>query len=101
MNICVCLSQLFKNDVQKETYYSIDEIQTKCDKVENNDCKYKMTRYFINFNKNNTCMICLEGFNNKNKITTRCNHKFHYNCINNWCNKNDNCPLCRCSYPIG
>ena len=60
-----------------------------------------MTMYFINFKKKNTCMICVESLNNKQKITTRCNHKFHYKCINSWCNISDNCPLCRCTYPIG
>ena len=101
MNICVCLSQLFKNDVQKETYYSINEKQTICDKVKNNACKYSMTMYFINFKKKNTCMICLESLSIKKKVTTRCNHKFHTICINSWCDISDNCPLCRCTYPIG
>ena len=101
MNICVCLSQLFKNDVKKKTCYSVNEKQIISDIDKNNDCKYSMTMYFINFKKRNTCMICLESLNNKQKITTRCNHNFHYKCINSWCDISDNCPLCRCTYPIG
>ena len=75
--------------------------ETNSDKVKDNTHEYSIVTHFINFKKNNTCVICLKSINNKNKITTRCNHNFHYNCINSWCNINDNCPLCRCSYPIG
>ena len=85
MNICACL------EINKET---------NNDKIKNNKQKNSIIVYFINY-KNNTCIICLESLNNKKKITTRCNHNFHYKCINNWCNINNNCPLCRCTYPIG
>uniref|UniRef100_A0A6C0LFM5 RING-type domain-containing protein n=1 Tax=viral metagenome TaxID=1070528 RepID=A0A6C0LFM5_9ZZZZ len=92
MNICVCLSQLFKNDIKKETIY---------DKVKDYQCKYPMIVHFINFKKKNTCIICLESLNNKKTVITRCNHKFHLKCINSWCNINDSCPLCRYKYPTG
>ena len=48
MNICVCISQLFKCDVQKKTCYSVDEKQIISNIDKNNDCKYSMTTYFIN-----------------------------------------------------
>jgi SUMO ligase MMS21 Smc5/6 complex component len=42
---------------------------------------------------NNTCPICLE----KNNMTIKlpCNHWFHKDCILNWFQHSNNCPLCR------
>lgn len=101
MNICVYLSLLFKSDAEKDLCFFDLNKETNDDKIKEIDHKYSITMYFINFKKKNTCMICLESLNNKKKITTRCNHKFHYKCINSWCDISDNCPLCRCTYPIG
>jgi hypothetical protein len=39
------------------------------------------------------CIICIEKI--KNKRVLFCNHKFCYNCIDNWLKKNDTCPTCR------
>ena len=42
------------------------------------------------------CSICLENYNNKdNIIKLKCNHQFHFNCINSWIEKNECCPICR------
>ena len=43
-------------------------------------------------NCNEQCCICLEE---KTLIETECKHKFCNNCITEWTNKNNNCPLCR------
>ena len=46
------------------------------------------------------CIICLETLQ-QNIVTLSCNHKFHYECINEWSSKNNRninfplCPLCR------
>ena len=43
------------------------------------------------------CVICSFSFNNQsNKMTLRCGHTFHKNCIRDWFLKiANNCPLCR------
>ena len=42
------------------------------------------------------CPICLDFFINKdNYIILPCLHTFHSNCIINWMNRNDICPLCK------
>lgn len=49
-------------------------------------------------NNNDCCCICLEKYYIFNLITTtRCNHKYHKNCISNWLNKYVYCPLCMTS----
>ena len=40
------------------------------------------------------CSICLEIIHNNPNITI-CNHKFHRNCLNQWLNHNNTCPMCR------
>lgn len=48
-----------------------------------------------------TCSICLEGFNKKHIISeTSCGHKFHYHCIYQWLcvdSSRPDCPCCRTS----
>lgn len=47
-------------------------------------CHYKMTT---------NCPICLESLD---KIyTTSCNHEFHEDCINQWLETTNTCPMCR------
>jgi len=41
-----------------------------------------------------TCAICLNNITNDIFIS-KCNHKFHNNCIKEWCKKNNSCPSCR------
>ena len=42
------------------------------------------------------CVICLENYESNKKITTlKCDHIFHYDCINEWFDTNQSCPLCR------
>ena len=42
------------------------------------------------------CPICFEVITDKNKIKkTTCGHKFCKECINEWIEWNDTCPLCR------
>jgi len=40
------------------------------------------------------CSICLEKIHSNPNITI-CNHKFHRNCLNQWLNHNNTCPMCR------
>jgi len=40
------------------------------------------------------CCICMEK-NAQEWIRTQCNHSFHRECLNNWTNTNNTCPICR------
>ena len=45
---------------------------------------------------NETCVICLDNFQKKDKISTlQCEHSFHYNCLSLWIKDKNSCPLCR------
>ena len=47
------------------------------------------------------CIICFKNLENLNKIKTKCNHTFCFDCINYNKQNNKNtghlCPICRCS----
>ena len=38
------------------------------------------------------CVICLTKYSD---VITNCGHKFCFDCIKSWCNKNFSCPTCR------
>ncbi|KAL2481756.1 E3 ubiquitin-protein ligase RHF2A [Abeliophyllum distichum] len=41
------------------------------------------------------CSICLEAFSESDPSTvTSCKHKFHLQCILEWCQRSSNCPMC-------
>lgn len=40
------------------------------------------------------CSICLDGITEQSQ-TLPCSHSFHQNCINEWLNRHNSCPLCR------
>jgi len=44
-----------------------------------------------------TCCICLNAYKNGCQLMTgtRCLHRFHRDCILEWCRKHDGCPYCR------
>jgi hypothetical protein len=52
--------------------------------------------FFIKPDKNNKmeCPICLDK-NDKLWVTTRCNHRFHRDCLNEWVRISETCPICR------
>ena len=53
-------------------------------------------RIFVSEIKELCCPICLEEYNNNNKIIKlNCDHIFHKHCIKEWFEKKDNCPNCR------
>ena len=43
----------------------------------------------------NNCIICLQDYNNDNRIDLKCNHSFHKVCLNKWKQRKDECPICR------
>ena len=45
---------------------------------------------------NKSCMICLEEFKSKEKVTALpCLHYFHTNCIKKWMKRKNECPICK------
>lgn len=43
------------------------------------------------------CSICLSIIKNRDLFKSKCNHRFHNVCIDNWLSINKTCPLCRCN----
>lgn len=42
------------------------------------------------------CPICLDTIHNGDRIIKlECDHSFHERCITRWCNRHNNCPMCR------
>lgn len=42
------------------------------------------------------CSICLQKYNNGDQIfITKCQHKYHIQCLLSWYKNNNNCPICR------
>lgn len=50
-------------------------------------------RHINNFRA--TCPICYDNMWSKENILTKCNHMFHFSCLNNWLANHDECPICR------
>lgn len=42
----------------------------------------------------NICSICIDSIDEK-FYKTKCNHKFHFSCLENWLKKSNQCPNCR------
>jgi hypothetical protein len=43
---------------------------------------------------NMECPICEYDISFNESFTTRCLHKFHKNCLAEWCNESNSCPCC-------
>ena len=61
------------------------------DDVEKKELTYTNETY-----SDKECTICLEDFNENEKIYgLKCNHYYHKKCIDDWLKKHQTCPLCR------
>ena len=78
--------------------------------INNNIIKYswlkkeKYTFEIINkYGSDNICSICIEKFKiNEDIHISKCNHLFHYKCIETSITKNSiDCPICRCNLKDG
>jgi hypothetical protein len=92
MNICIYI-----NNIIKFLFLSTNNKNGKNDK----NCKNtsKILLFFINYKKQQRCIICLSK-NRKNLIKTKCNHYYHKECIIKWCEISNTCPACRFINPI-
>ena len=64
--------------------------------VFDNFCEVKIKNISKLEESNKKCAICLEKFNSKVKvIILPCIHIFHRSCINDWMEKQKNCPICK------
>ena len=86
------MENMFINNLQiknKDYYNNVNNNH----KIKNNDC-YNVNKYHIN-----NCVICFENFKvNEKIIKLNCFHIFHKECIENWLNKNNICPVCKNKY---
>ena len=57
------------------------------------------SNYMVEINKDNIelneCIICYDEFKERDTVILRCGHFFHGDCINQWFNFKDTCPICR------
>jgi hypothetical protein len=51
------------------------------------------------YEKNDTCCICISEYDNTTITSKTCNHKFHSKCIKTWISNNKStCPLCKSEF---
>lgn len=61
----------------------------------------ELTSNIIVMNDMELCSICLEPFQNNERIVNlQCNHSYHTTCINNWMRTKPTCPICRLSISV-
>jgi hypothetical protein len=79
---------------------SFEEAPTTISKNENQEIKLEEVIY-TKSDGDETCTICLSLLENGDSIGhLDCNHKFHFDCINEWCKYKSQCPMCRYEVPI-
>lgn len=60
---------------------------------------YQKIQFDIDTEYFDSCTICLEDFNDKEKLLKlKCNHIYHEQCIKTWFNKKRICPNCANSF---
>lgn len=42
------------------------------------------------------CAICFDNLSREESRITKCNHSFHFQCLQEWANYAESCPVCRC-----
>lgn len=84
----------YRNRIRREV---INEIQPGLNEIILIDEFEDFSRYMIkikNIIKHDDCIICYENMD-KNIVMLHCGHKYHRDCINEWLNYKDSCPMCR------
>lgn len=89
------------DEENEEIYDFVYQIGSRQDSSNNQQLYDTLPSYdtLSNSSSDLECVICHEPLNNF--IITKCNHKYHYNCLNQWYStelqKNNipTCPICR------
>ena len=56
----------------------------------------EIRNYGLDLNGETTCAICMNDFDeNENVRLLQCGHYFHANCVDQWLERSESCPLCR------
>jgi len=86
--MCCCC---FKNERRNNLSSSGLEESLVTTTIEKKDILFKKDEYNMD-----ECSICLEHFiEDEPIIQLKCNHIFHAQCIDDWLQIQENCPLCR------
>ena len=81
-----------KTDEDKEKYKRNSQNRI-CEAINNTE-KYIQQKNIINF-FGIDCSICLDDVGTKSACNLGCGHLFHTECINQWKDRNDSCPMCK------
>ena len=88
----ICLIELMQTRQQELVQQDNQLGQVQVEIVED------YSQYLISVNQNNIdqteCIICYEEFSD-DTVSLRCGHFYHRDCINNWLDYKDSCPICR------
>ena len=100
-NVSINISnEKIENDMRKVTishFSSLEKItKAKLEVLFLTESKEFLTDFSCCKTENETCSICLEDLKtDKNFVTTKCGHKFHFSCLMESLKLNSLCPLCR------
>lgn len=82
---------LYKNNIDKDIFYSLSLNFTKCNFISTENL---LLKFNINLKKKIDCSICLEKVKNNNFGITKCGHVFCYSCLYKAICLKKKCPLC-------
>lgn len=85
------------NTIENILNQSFEEAPTLC-KKENRDINLQQLIYTKKDEEATieTCTICLCDFEDGATVSNlNCNHVFHYQCLDEWCQYKSQCPICR------
>tara|TARA_B100001057_G_C22766194_1_gene917748 strand:+ start:337 stop:1020 length:684 start_codon:yes stop_codon:yes gene_type:complete len=77
-------------NLEEDSYENLNNISESIGDV--NIGVANIDKYLKNLDSKITCPICCEDFNSG--VETVCNHQFCKDCITEWLNENNKCPIC-------
>ena len=92
-------SRINENNEIENGQNPFNNIDDKRKKLVNNLLEYEINKVDKLEESNKKCMICLEYFNNGDKIISLpCVHIYHGDCIKKWLLGNNFCPICKYTF---